>query len=276
MPEDAVRALAAATRYGQWRARERGEPVEPAGLDLLAAEKLVEGVLAESPAGRTLTSDEAQTLLAAYGVTLWPAVSVATADEAVAAANELGYPVVIKSVSPLVRHQPGQAAMHVDLQTEASVRHSFGALSARLSPLDADAFVVQRMGHPAVACVVRSSEDPVFGPVVSFSIAGPPTDLLDDIGYRIPPLTDVDVTDLISSVKASPLLDGYRGAALADRDALADLIARISVLADRQPDVVSLEMNPVLAHPGGVDVLGAEIAVAPSTKRTDAERRALT
>jgi acyl-CoA synthetase (NDP forming)/GNAT superfamily N-acetyltransferase len=276
MPEDAVRALAAATRYGQWRARERGEPVEPAGLDLLAAEKLVEGVLAESPAGRTLTSDEAQTLLAAYGVTLWPAVSVATADEAVAAANELGYPVVIKSVSPLVRHQPGQAAMHVDLQTEASVRHSFGALSARLSPMDADAFVVQRMGHPAVACVVRSSEDPVFGPVVSFSIAGPPTDLLDDIGYRIPPLTDVDVTDLISSVKASPLLDGYRGAALADRDALADLIARISVLADRQPDVVSLEMNPVLAHPGGVDVLGAEIAVAPSTKRTDAERRALT
>jgi acyl-CoA synthetase (NDP forming) len=276
MPEDAVRALTAATRYGQWRARERGEPVEPAGLDLAAADKLVEGVLAETPAGRALTSGEAQTLLAAYGVTLWPTVPVATADEAVAAAEELGYPVVIKSVSPAVRHQPGQAAMHVDLQTEASVRDSFEALSLRFSPLDADAFVVQRMGTPGVACVVRTSEDPVFGPVVSFSIAGPPTDLLDDIGYRIPPLTDVDVTDLISSVKASPLLDGYRGAAVADRAALADLIARVSVLADRQPDVLSLDINPVLAHPGGVDVLGVEIAVAPSTKRTDAERRAMT
>jgi acyl-CoA synthetase (NDP forming) len=276
MPEDAVRALAAATRYGQWRARDRGEVVEPSGLDVAAAERLVENVLAQTPAGRTLTPTESETLLAAYGVRLWPTVPVSSADEAVAAAEQLGYPVVVKSISPVVRHQPGQAAMHVDLQTEASVRDSFESLSARLSPLGADTFVMQRMGTPGVACVVRTSEDPVFGPVVAFSIAGPPTDLLDDIGYRIPPLTDVDVTDLISSVKASPLLDGYRGAAVADRAALADLIARVSVLADRQPDVASLEINPVLAHPGGVDVLGVEIVVIPSTKRTDAERRALT
>jgi len=276
MPEDAVRALAAATRYGQWRARDRGEVVEPSGLDVAAAERLVENVLAQTPAGRTLTPTESETLLVAYGVRLWPTVPVSSADEAVAAAEQLGYPVVVKSISPVVRHQPGQAAMHVDLQTEASVRDSFESLSARLSPLGADTFVMQRMGTPGVACVVRTSEDPVFGPVVAFSIAGPPTDLLDDIGYRIPPLTDVDVTDLISSVKASPLLDGYRGAAVADRAALADLIARVSVLADRQPDVASLEINPVLAHPGGVDVLGVEIVVIPSTKRTDAERRALT
>jgi acyl-CoA synthetase (NDP forming)/RimJ/RimL family protein N-acetyltransferase len=276
MPEDAVRALAAATRYGQWRARERGELVEPSGLDLDTAERLVEHVLADTPQGRTLTPAEAATLLAAYGVTLWPAIPATTADEAVEAAERLGYPVVIKSISPTVRHQPGQAAMHVDLQTKASVQESFESLSARLSPMDADTFVVQRMGTPGVACVVRTAEDPVFGPVVSFSIAGPLTDLLGDIGYRIPPLTDVDVLDLISSVKASPLLDGYHGAAVVDHAALADLIARVSVLADRQPDVASLEINPVLAHPGGVDVLGVEIVVTPSTKRTDDQRRALT
>jgi acyl-CoA synthetase (NDP forming)/RimJ/RimL family protein N-acetyltransferase len=276
MPEDAVRALAAATRYGQWHARERGELVEPSGVNFAAAERLVDRVLAETPEGRTLTPVEAETLLAAYGVTLWSTIPASTAEEAVAAAEQLGYPVVVKSVSPIVRHQPGQSAMHVDLQTEASVRESFEALSVRLSPMEADTFVVQRMATPGVACVIRTTEDPVFGPVVTFSIAGPPTDLLDDIGYRIPPLTDVDVTDLISSVKASPLLDGYRGAAVADRGALADLIARVSVLADRQPDVASLEINPVIAHPGGVDVLGVEIVVTPSTKRTDAERRALT
>ncbi len=275
MPEDAVRALAAATRYGQWRARERGGPVDPAGLDLAAAESLIEGVLADSPEGRRLTPAETVTLLAAYGVKLWPAIPVTTADEAIAAAEQLGYPVVVKSVSPAVRHQPGQAAMHVDLRSEASVRDSFEALSARLTPLNADEFVVQRMATPGVACVVHTSEDPVFGPAVSFSIAGPPTDLLDDIGYRIPPLTDVDVTDLISSVKASPLLDGYHGATPVDRVALADLIARASVLADGQPDVSMLDINPVLCHPGGVDVLGAEIMVTPSTKRADTERRAL-
>jgi acyl-CoA synthetase (NDP forming)/GNAT superfamily N-acetyltransferase len=276
MPEDAVRALVAATRYGQWRAREHGELVKPLGLKTAAAERLVERILEDAPAGRALTPVEAETLLAAYGVELWPTIPVATADDAVAAADQLGYPVVVKSISPTVRHQPGLAAIRVDLRTEASVRESFEALSVQLSPLAADTFVVQRMAAPGVACVIRTAEDPVFGPVVSFSIAGPPTDLLDDIGYRIPPLTDVDVSDLISSVKASPMLDGHRGAALADRAALADLIARVSVLADQQADVASLEINPVIAHPGGVDVLGVEIVVAPSIKRTDAGRRALT
>ena len=276
MPEDAVRALVAATRYGQWRARERGEPLEPSGLDRAAAEGLVDGVLADTPAGRRLTPGEAQTLLAAYGVELWPTIAVETADAAVAAAEKLGYPVVLKSISPTVRHQPGLTGIRVDLGTEASVRESFEVLSWRLSPLDADTFVVQRMATPGVACVVRTEEDPLFGPVVSFSIAGPPTDLLGDIGHRIPPLTDVDVTDLISSVKASPLLDGHHGAGPADRVALADLIARVSVLADRQPDVASLEINPVMAHPGGVDVLGVEIVVAPAGTRKDAGRRALT
>jgi len=276
MPEDAVRALAAATRYGQWRARERGQLVEPSGLDHLAGERLIGTVLAETPDGRTLTQSEAETLLAAYGVKLWPTISVTTAGEAVAAADELGYPVVLKSISPNVRHRAGQASMHVDLQSEASVRAAFEALSVRLSPLKADTFVVQHMATPGVGCVVRTSEDSVFGPVVSFSIAGPTTDLLHDVGYRIPPLTDVDINALILSVKASPLLDGYRGTAPADRPALVDLIARVSMLAERHAAVASLEINPVLAHSGGVDVLGVEIVLAPSIRRTDAERRAMT
>jgi acyl-CoA synthetase (NDP forming)/RimJ/RimL family protein N-acetyltransferase len=276
MPEDAVRALVAATRYGQWRVRERGEVVDPPGVNRAAADRLVERVLVDAPEGRTLTQVEAQTLLAAYGVELWPTISVQTAGDAVAAAEQLGYPVVVKSISPNVQHQQDQTGIRVDLRSEASVRESFEALSFRLSPMDSAAFVVQRMATPGVACVVRTAEDPLFGPVVSFSIAGPPTDLLGDIGHRIPPLTDVDVTDLISSVKASPLLDGYRGAPLADRAALADLIARVSVLAHRQPDVASLVINPVVVHPGGVDVLGVQIVVAPVAKRTDAGRRALT
>jgi acyl-CoA synthetase (NDP forming) len=276
MPEDAVRALVAATRYGQWRVRDRGEVVDPPGVNRAAADRLVERVLADAPEGRTLTQVEAQTLLAAYGVELWPTISVQTADDAVAAAEQLGYPVVVKSISPNVQHQQDQTGIRVDLRTEASVRESFEALSFRLSPMDCAAFVVQRMATPGVACVVRTAEDPLFGPVVSFSIAGPPTDLLGDIGHRIPPLTDVDVTDLISSVKASPLLDGYHGAAVADRAALADLIGRVSVLAHRQPDVASMVINPVVVHPGGVDVLGFQIIVAPATKRTDAGRRALT
>ena len=100
-------------------------------------------------------------------------------------------------------------------------------------------------------CVVTSDEDPLFGPVIGFSVAGLPTELLDDIAYRIPPLTDVTVSELISSVKAAPVLHGHRGATPVHRAALADLIARVSVLADDLPEVASLVLNPVNAHPGG-------------------------
>ncbi|NNM45193.1 bifunctional GNAT family N-acetyltransferase/acetate--CoA ligase family protein [Knoellia koreensis] len=276
MPEDAVRALAAATRYAEWRSRDHGVPVHPAGIDLEAAERLVERVLHEAPDGRRLTEDEVRELLGAYGIDVWASVSVTSADEAVAAADTLGYPVVVKSVAPLVRHSPGMSGIRVDLRTPDQLRDAYAALNDRLAPLAANTFVVQRMATPGVSCVLRSEEDPLFGPVVSFSIAGPPTELLGDIGHRIPPLTDVDVSDLISSVKAAPMLHGHRGAAPVNRAALADLVARVSVLADNLPEIARLTLNPVNAQPAGVDVLGAEVTVAPAPQRKDQGRRSLT
>jgi acyl-CoA synthetase (NDP forming) len=183
---------------------------------------------------------------------------------------------VVKSVAPVLRHQPGLSGIRVDLRTEAQLREAFEGLDERLAPMSANTYVVQAMATPGVACVVQSDEDPLFGPVVSFSIAGPPTELLGDIGHRIPPLTDVDVSDLISSVKAAPMLHGHRGSTPVDRAALADLIARVSVLADNLPEVSRLVLNPVNAQPSGVDVLDAEVVLAPTPRRKDPGRRSLT
>jgi len=276
MPEDAVRALAAATRYGAWRSKDHGVPVAPAGINRRIAEDIVETVLAMEPKGRRLTSDESTALLQAYGIDVWTKQEVSTVDEAVAAAEQVGLPVVLKSTAPMVRHQGGTSGVRVDLRTEAALRAAWESLTERLAPLDADRLVVQRMATPGVPCVVTSDEDPLFGPVIGFSVAGLPTELLGDIGYRIPPLTDVDVSELISSVKASPVLHGHRGATPVNRAALADLIARVSVLADDLAEVASLVLNPVNAHPGGVEVLGAEIVLAPAPRRTDPGRRSLT
>ncbi|MGG5258880.1 GNAT family N-acetyltransferase [Phycicoccus avicenniae] len=276
MPEDAVRALASATRYGQWRSRDQGTPVAPVGINRRIAEDVVGTVLSVSPAGRRLTHDEATALLAAYGVDVWGQHEVDTVEDAVAAADRLGYPVVLKSVAPMVRHQGGSGGVRVDLVNEQEVRSAWASLSERLAPLQADRFVVQKMASQGVACVVTSDEDPLFGPVLSFSIAGLPTELLDDVAYRIPPLTDVTVSELISSVKAAPVLHGYRGQTPVHRAALADLIARISVLADDMPEIASLVLNPVNAHPGGIEVLGAEITLAPAPRRIDPGRRSLT
>jgi acyl-CoA synthetase (NDP forming) len=276
MPEDAVRALAAATRYAEWRSKDKGMPVAPAGINRRGAEALVHGILADAPEGRPLRASEVTELLGCYGVSLWPSIDVGTQADALEAADQLGYPVVLKSTSPLLRHSPGLSGIRVDLANPSMLRDAFAGLSDRLAPVAAKSFAVQRMATPGVACVVGSDEDPLFGPVVSFSVAGPPTELLDDIGFRIPPLTDVDVSELISSVKASPLLHGHRGAAPVHRAALGDLIARISALADDLPEVARLSLNPVNAHPGGVDVLGAEAVLQPPPRRTDPGRRSLT
>lgn len=276
MPEDAVRALAAATRYGQWRAKDHGTPVAPAGINRRIAEDVVHTVLSVDPKGRRLGQDEAHALLQAYGIDVWANHDVRSADEAVASAEAVGYPVVLKSTAPMMRHQGGVGGVRVDLRTEASLRSAWDSLTDRLAPLDADRLVVQKMATPGVPCVVTSDEDPLFGPVIGFSVAGLPTELLGDIAYRIPPLTDVTVSELISSVKAAPVLHGHRGATPVHRAALADLIARVSVLADDLPEVASLVLNPVNAHPGGVEVLGAEVVLAPAPRRTDPGRRSLT
>jgi acyl-CoA synthetase (NDP forming)/RimJ/RimL family protein N-acetyltransferase len=276
MPEDGIRALNAVTRYAQWRQRDRGTPVAPVGIDRLRVVALIEKYLAATPEGRALTRDEARELLAAYGIRLWPAIEVSGVEEAVAAADDLTYPVILKSTSPVVRHQPGLVGVRGDLVDADAVRDAHVSLTERLGPLGADRFVVQRMAIPGVSCVVRSSEDPLFGPVVSFSVAGPPTELLGDIAHRIPPLTDVDVTDLIDGVKAAPLLNGHKGAAPVHRAALSDLVSRLSVLADDHPELASVELNPVNAWTGGVDVLGADVVVRPAVVRKDPGRRRMT
>jgi len=159
----------------------------------------------------------------------------------------------------------------------ADVMAEFGfeALDRRLAPMDANYFVVQRMAGPGVSTVLSTLEDPLFGPVVSFSLAGAPTQLLDDIAYRIPPLTDVDARELIEEIKLAPLLTGHDGAAPVDRAALEDVLGRLSIMSDDFLELSSVELNPVIAHTSGVTVLGADIMIAPAARRIDPGARSL-
>lgn len=274
MPEDAIRALAAATRYGQWLERQTDELVMPEGIDHDTAAAIIQTVLDETPEGRELTQQEVGELLAAYGIEVWPSTAVSDAEEAVRAAEQIGFPVVLKSTSPLVRIQP-VSSVRADLGTSDAVLAAFQSLQERLAPLGADSFVVQKMAEPGIPCVVMSGEDALFGPIVRFSLAGVPTEVMNDFGYRIPPFTENDVDDLIDSVRAAPILDGFGHRAPIDRAALRDVIARVSVLANSHPQIYELQLNPVNTHRGGAEVLGASITVAPPVGRSDSDRRSL-
>ena len=276
-PEDAVRALAAVTDYAEWRRTPAGNAVEPAGLDVRGARAVVAGAIDDlaDGEGKELDQTTLRAVLASYGIELWESLPAATAEEAVAGADLLGYPVALKTLAPHLRHRSDLGGVRLNVDDEAEMRGAHAAMAARLGPGSAQHFVVQRMAATGVACVVSSVEDPLFGPVVSFGLGGVATELLDDRYYGIPPLTDRDLRQLVRSVRAAPLLFGHRGSEPVDTDRLEDLLARVARLADDLPEVAELELNPVLAGPDGCSVLAASGRLARPRARTDRAARAL-
>jgi acyl-CoA synthetase (NDP forming) len=274
-PADAVLALGLAVGYALWRSSDRGRPLHPDGVDLRAARRLAEQWLA---GGRPVALDAERTaaLLATVGVHVLPAAGVHDADGAVAAARRLGFPVALKTTAPALRHRADLGGVRLDVGDEAELRAAVAqvlATAAAHPPLPGQApLEVQAMAPRGVACVVRSSEDPLFGPVVAFGLGGDATDLLDDVAYGIPPLTDTDVAALVREPRAAARLFGYRGLPPADLAALEDVVGRVAVLADGLPELRSLDINPVLAAPDGATVLAARATLARAD-RADATRR---
>jgi acyl-CoA synthetase (NDP forming) len=267
-PERAVIALAKVAQYARWRRRPVGTVPELPDVDAASARDVVLRVLAGAPQGRELTDDEVLALLSAYGVPLLGTRRVGTVEEAVAAADAIGYPVVLKSTAPWLRHRTDLGGTRLDLADATAVRTAFAAI-----PAD-DPMIVQEMAAPGVATVVEVVDDPSFGALVSFGLGGVATDLLGDRAYRTLPLTDLDAAELVRSPRAFPVLDGYRGAEPADLGALEDLLLRVARLADDLPEVLGLTLDPVIVGPknpwhGGrsLVVAGGAVHVGPPTAR---------
>ena len=307
----AVRALAAVTRYAQWRSRDPGvrphlEGCDPAGARALAEQALREQAgteqalreqagteqagtsqasqagTSQAGTGQRAPDDVVASLLGCYGVHLWPSETVADADAAVAAAERLGWPVALKFADEHLRDRRDLGGVRLDIADADELRTDLAAMTERLVgagepvPDPGHAFVVQPMAPAGVPVVVRTIEDPLFGPIVSFGMAGDASELLGDVAHRIPPLTDVDVADLVRSVRAAPRLFGYRGTPALDVAALEALIVAVSQLADDVPEVAQLELGPVVVAQQGIAVLSADVRLARPSGRTDAGgRRAL-
>jgi acyl-CoA synthetase (NDP forming) len=267
-PERAVIALAKVAQYARWRRRPVGSVPELPDADPAAARAVVQGVLAGQPGGRDLTDDEVLALLGAYGVPLLGTRRAETAEEAVAAADAIGYPVVLKSTAPWLRHRTDLGGVRLDLHDADAVRAAHAAIPA------GDPVIVQEMAAPGVPTVVEVVDDPSFGALVSFGVGGVATDLLGDRAYRALPLTDLDAAELVRAPRAWPLLDGYRGSEPVDVAALEDLLLRVARLADDLPEVLALSLDPVIVGPakpwhGGrsLVVAGGTVRVGPPTAR---------
>ena len=271
-PERAVAALAHAVRYGSWLTSPAGTVPDLPGIDTDAARTLLTRLRGPDDPPQALTDAELTGLLACYGIPLVRYRSIDSAAEAVAAADEIGYPVALKSFDDSLRHRMDRAGVRLGLATAEQVIAAYEDLSWIAGPW----LTVQAMAPPDradVSTVFTISADPSFGVLVSFGIGGVATELLDDRAYRAVPLTDVDSWELISAPRAAPLLDGYRGARVVAHQPLIDLALRLSPLAGDLPEVSDLELRPVLAGPAGVAVTSATCRIGPSLARPDTTRR---
>ncbi|MGW1983695.1 bifunctional acetate--CoA ligase family protein/GNAT family N-acetyltransferase [Streptomyces collinus] len=268
--ERAVRALAEAVRYGQWRreAADPGRVPEYDDIDEKGAARLIDALLQRGQ-GLTIGQEETCALLAAYGIRVRRALPAPSPDEAAEAARTLGYPVALKATAPHLRHRADLGGVRLDLADEDQLRRAYAELTELFGKPEELRPVVQGMAPRGVDTVVRAVIDPAAGAVLSFGLAGAASQLLGDMAHRLVPVTDREATSLVRSIRTAPLLFGWRGSTPVDTPALEELLLRLSRLVDDHPEVVAVTLEPVVVAPHGASVLGATVRLAPPPARDD-------
>ncbi|RSZ59886.1 bifunctional acetate--CoA ligase family protein/GNAT family N-acetyltransferase [Massilia atriviolacea] len=268
-PEEAVGAWLQIVQYR--RNQNLLMQVPPAACDdgasdPQAARVLVRRALAE---GRTLLSEpETKSVLAAYGVAVVRTRSTASVDEAVAAAEAIGFPVALKIVSPDITHKSDMGGVALDLEDAEAVRAVALRMNKRLAELRPDArlegFSVQEMARRPEAheLIIGVATDPVFGPVILFGQGGIAVEVTADHAVALPPLNVVLARDLISRTRVAKLLAGYRNRPPANMDAIIATLMRISHMVADLPELVELDINPLLVDSEGALALDARMRVA--------------
>ena len=254
-PDRAVRALSAMVEYQTTRERNLKESFHTVQGDKARVERVLQKARSEERV--SLSESEGKEILKAYGVPVPREAFADTEDKAAAMAKEIGFPVVMKVESPDIAHKTDVGGVVVDLQSEEEVRKQFNMMMSRVqeraprSRVDGVSLQQMMTGREVIVGMVRDDQ---FGPVMTFGLGGIFVEVLKDVSQRIVPLSDADVAEMISSIKAYPILTGARGKKPADIPALKDVIVRVAQVASDFPAITELEINPVIVGDAGQGV----------------------
>jgi acyl-CoA synthetase (NDP forming)/RimJ/RimL family protein N-acetyltransferase len=272
-PDDAAYALGRVARYARWRARPEGEIVEPEGADPDAARRRVTAALADRAPGGAVgdasgdaTGDTAGgseplpiaatvELLTAAGLPMVPSRVAADADDAAAAAAEVGYPVAVKTASRSRLAKTEAGGLALDVQDEADLRATLSRVAASLGAA-AWPVVIQPMAAPGVDVAVGVAQNPLVGPVLSLGPGGVATPLSAARAHVVP-MTDLDARRFVADSPLADLLDPPA------RAPLEDLLLRVGTLVDAIPEITALELNPVIVSPGAAAIVDAWLRASP-------------
>ncbi|MCG8637807.1 MAG: acetate--CoA ligase family protein [Desulfobacterales bacterium] len=251
-PERAVRAIGAAMAFGKFSRTH--------SADLLPLPRVPEN---RDDTPSLIPEPEAVALLKTYNIDYPAHCFVKTVDDACTAADRIGYPLVLKVVSPDVPHKSDAGGVQVNLESEEDLRHAYTAIeqdvSAHLPEADIQGCLVCSQAAPGLELIVGAVTDPVFGPSVIVGMGGIYTEVLSDVSQRVAPVSLEEARNMIRELKGYPLLAGARGAAALDIDGLAHLITRVSDIVLDHPGITELDLNPVRIYQDRVTVLDARI-----------------
>ena len=217
--------------------------------------------------GRTLLTEvESKQLLHEAGIPVATARFAQDVDEAVAAAEAIGFPVVLKVVSSEIVHKSDVGGVALDLADEGAVRAAHQAMLEQLRSAAPDAKIdgvsVQPMAQPGTEVIIGMTTDPQFGPVMMFGLGGIFVEVLKDVAFRIVPLEPRDAKQIVREIKGYAVLEGVRGQPGADVEALERIILQVSAFAWEHREVAELDLNPVIARPDGALAVDARIVLS--------------
>ncbi|GAB2874865.1 bifunctional acetate--CoA ligase family protein/GNAT family N-acetyltransferase [Pseudoduganella ginsengisoli] len=271
-PEAAVEAFLQLSSYARNQRLLMEVPSSRCGphADTVAARALVRRMLAAGCL--SMGETDAKALLEAYGIPVVPTRAVPDDDAALNAAAEIGYPVVVKVLSPDVPHKSDVGGVVLDIDHEDALRNALSAIRSRLAALRPEAriagYSVQKMvrRRQARELIAGIASDPVFGPVLLFGHGGVDVEAVADQAVALPPLNHVLAADLVSRTRVARLLGATRGAPAANMEAVYDVLVRLSQLVIDLPEVVELDVNPLLADSSGALALDARVRLAPAAE----------
>jgi acetyltransferase len=265
-PERAARALAAMARYQEWVHRPRTEYRIFRDVQVERAREIIAQAKRE---GRTLLLEpEAHDLLKAYGFPVLKYRLAKTEDEALQAAHEIGYPVVLKVVSPDVVHKFDVGGVRLNIQNDMELHESYRQMLADVTRAKPDAQIVgvfvQEFIQGGKETILGLKRDPLFGPLLMFGLGGIYVEALRDVTFRMAPIRELGAQRMIRQIRGFKILEGFRGEPPSDIDAIAECLARLSQLATQIEEIVELDINPliVLEKGRGARVVDARIVVA--------------
>ena len=212
---------------------------------------------------KVLLEHEAKTICAEYGITVNRFSLAKNENEAAELAERIGFPAVLKVVSPEIVHKSEAGGVKINLKDTDEVRGAYNTIMENAKKFNSKANIVgvlvQEMAPQGIETIIGAVKDPQFGQTLMFGLGGIFVELLKDVTFRVAPITEQDAAEMIVGVKAFPLLNGYRGSPPADVKAIVTQLVCVSHLVMDYPEIRELDLNPVMAYPHGTKVVDARI-----------------